>query len=451
MLSEFIDVKPFYTPAANPKNTGMIPKLVMQTWKTSVFDKAHALRLKNFRDKYQNFSFEFYDDNDMDEYMHARWSKHPIFAVYVNSLWGASKADIWRYCILYDKGGIYLDIDSSIEFDLNKIPDEAREIISFEPRKLKNAIFDRQQPGLEYFARTDFRQPALEVPENIVLQWCLIFAPQHQIMKTVIELIVQQAEFYRNRVVPTVHHAVLGLAGPVVYSQAVWSYSQRGYPLCQCGIDFRGQATFKNVPDRDGVYAKGAISGYSGKRDGKVLADAVRLNLGCGDDLKRGYINIDLHASSDFVTRMDFRALNFADSSVDEIYAKDILAHVGLPDAMTCLANWARILRPGGKLTVQTPCLTLMIEGLASGHLGLEQINYFLFAGVRHVDGRAEWCSPAARDQDWHKSVYTGPFLSQALSANGLEVVTTIFDTPGRGPRPAANMKVIARKRPPTP
>ena len=88
-----------------------------------------------------------------------------------------------------------------------------------------------------------------------------------------------------------------------------------------------------------------------------------------------------------------------------------------------------------------------MIEALARGHLALEQINYYLFAGVRHVDGRAEWCSPAVRDGDWHKSVYTEQFLSQVLSANGLDVVTTVFDTPGRAPRPATNLKIIARKR----
>ena len=450
MRSDLLDVKTYYTSATSTENTGLIPKRVMQTWKTSVLDRPHATRLINFRNKYPNFSFEFYDDSDMDEYMHARWSKHPIFAVYVNSLWGASKADIWRYCILYDKGGIYLDIDSSIEFDLNKIPDDAAELISFEPRTLKNALFDHRQPGLEYFAHWNFRQPSLEVPENIVLQWCLIFKPQHQIMKTVIELIVQQAEFYRNRTVPSVHHAVLGLAGPVVFSQAVWRYAERGHPLYQCGIDFRGQATFKNIPDDNGVYAKAAVSGYSGKRDGRVLADAVRLNLRCGDDLKCGYINIDLYASGDFVTRMDLRNLDFADNSVDEIYARDVLEHFGLPDAMQCLKNWARVLKPGGTLMVQTPCLTLMAEALANGHLGLEQINYFLFSGVRQVDGRAEWCTPAVREDDWHKSVYTEGFLSQVLAANGLEVVTMVLDTPGRGPRAATNIKVIARKTPPT-
>lgn len=448
MQSDFIDVKSFYSPGTDTKHTGLIPRRVLQTWKTSLFDKAHADRLMAFRQKYLNFSFEFYDDNDMDEYMHARWSRHPIFKVYKNCVWGASRADIWRYCILYDKGGIYLDIDSSIEFDLNGIPDNVREIISFEGNNIRQHFGAPGLPGYSFFEQSNFVEPSLEFKDSLALQWCLVMAPQHPLLKIAIDLIVYDADFYYGKVFSAVTIPVLYMAGPVLFTRATWTYVKSGAQICQSGHDFYGQATFKNVPDNNkGVYAEASSSHYAMKRDAMVLAEALRLNLGCGDDLKCGYVNIDLHTSSEFVVAMDIRDLDFAANSVDEIYAKDVLEHVGLPDAMKCLANWAKVLKPGGTLMIQTPCLTLMIEALKNGHLALEQINYFLFAGVRHLDGRSEWCSPAVRDSDWHKSVYTEQFLAQVLAANGLEVVTTILDTPGRAPRPATNIKIIARKR----
>lgn len=39
----------------------------------------------------------------------------------INPLIGAARADIWRYCVLYLHGGLYLDDDSDIKVPLDNV------------------------------------------------------------------------------------------------------------------------------------------------------------------------------------------------------------------------------------------------------------------------------------------------------------------------------------------
>lgn len=83
----------------------------------------------------------------------------------------------------------------------------------------------------------------------------------------------------------------------------------------------------------------------------------VRLNLGCGDDRRDGYVNVDLRENvADIVC--DVRKLeHWADSEADEILALDILEHFPADQSRAILTEWHRVLRPGGLLEVRVPNL----------------------------------------------------------------------------------------------
>jgi len=53
----------------------------------------------------------------------------------------------------------------------------------------------------------------------------------------------------------------------------------------------------------------------------------ILLNLGCGRDVRAGFINIDLFSDHPQVVNMDIRKLEFADNTVDFILASDVLEH----------------------------------------------------------------------------------------------------------------------------
>ena len=80
----------------------------MQTFKTNQIDIQKFYSISTILNLYPNFVYTFYSDARSIEYFK---QKDKRLIAYFNKLKpGAYKADLWRYCILYKKGGIYLDI-----------------------------------------------------------------------------------------------------------------------------------------------------------------------------------------------------------------------------------------------------------------------------------------------------------------------------------------------------
>ena len=43
--------------------------------------------------------------------MQERWGSHPIGDLYQRAQFGVMQADLFRYCMIHDRGGFYLDIN----------------------------------------------------------------------------------------------------------------------------------------------------------------------------------------------------------------------------------------------------------------------------------------------------------------------------------------------------
>lgn len=87
----------------------IIPLDIYQTWYTKNLPPlmsrcVHRLRLNNPR-----FNYHLYDDNDCREFIKNNFDE-VVLNAFDKLVPGAYKADLWRYCILYKRGGIYLDI-----------------------------------------------------------------------------------------------------------------------------------------------------------------------------------------------------------------------------------------------------------------------------------------------------------------------------------------------------
>jgi hypothetical protein len=82
-----------------------------------------------------------------------------------------------------------------------------------------------------------------------------------------------------------------------------------------------------------------------------------RLNLGSGPDHRPGMTNLDLRALAGTDVVADVTRLPYGDGSVGEILADDVLEHVPWARSGEVVAEWARVLRPGGTMTIRTPSL----------------------------------------------------------------------------------------------
>jgi ubiquinone/menaquinone biosynthesis C-methylase UbiE len=82
-----------------------------------------------------------------------------------------------------------------------------------------------------------------------------------------------------------------------------------------------------------------------------------KLNLGCGKDIKEGWINLDCInlPGVNVVHDVNNLPLPFEDEYFNVILCKDVLEHI---DLINVLRDIHRILKKGGKLIIQVPHFT---------------------------------------------------------------------------------------------
>jgi predicted SAM-dependent methyltransferase len=77
-----------------------------------------------------------------------------------------------------------------------------------------------------------------------------------------------------------------------------------------------------------------------------------RLNLGCGPEIKKGFINYDIQPFADICGNCE-QGLPFKDSVFDNVLASHILEHVH--DLQALKKELLRVMEPGGELMVIVP------------------------------------------------------------------------------------------------
>jgi mannosyltransferase OCH1-like enzyme len=90
----------------------IIPTNIYQTWHTKLLPYSMANSVKLIKSLNPRFNHYLYDDNDCREFIKNNF-KPDVLNAYDSLIPGAYKADLWRYCILFINGGIYLDIKYS--------------------------------------------------------------------------------------------------------------------------------------------------------------------------------------------------------------------------------------------------------------------------------------------------------------------------------------------------
>ena len=253
LTSREVDISALYSEA--PPLNQKIPNIVYQTWKKPALSLRHAREIERFRKINLDYSFRFYDDSQMAEYMELHYAGHPILSIFKDILIPASKADVWKYCILLKEGGIYCDIDSAITTPFRELlADNPSELISFEGNKWSDRLDLRScgDPAIFLSKPPKSAELGLEFPEKLVLNWLLCFEKGNPILSEVISLIVRHASFFRGKdfsppIIPIMH-----FTGPIALTQAVWMYMQKAEePPTQLGVDFRGQGVFKLPGERN--------------------------------------------------------------------------------------------------------------------------------------------------------------------------------------------------------
>jgi predicted SAM-dependent methyltransferase len=152
------------------------------------------------------------------------------------------------------------------------------------------------------------------------------------------------------------------------------------------------------------------------------------LNLGCGDHPIDGLINCDL-----FSPRADLKIdilclTQFADESVDLIEAHHLFEHLSFSERSPALAEWHRVLKPGGRLVLSVPDLPAVCIAWLRGYLlGYSSVDA---EGVAYEDRML--FGPQSNPGMFHRSGYGRRTLAALLVKSGFRVEFSMSPFPRR-------------------
>lgn len=172
----------------------------------------------------------------------------------------------------------------------------------------------------------------------------------------------------------------------------------------------------------------------------------MRINVGCGRHVLDGWVNVDVECSPKAKRPPEIlanaAAIPLPDGCADEVMAIHLLEHFYAWEVPAVLAEWRRLLAPGGRLTLELPdilrCARNLLKLAAAGG-SASQIDSAAMFGLYGDSGT---CNPLmCHRYGWHPAT-----LQVALQSAGFTDLAwppTQWHPVGREHR---DMRVEARK-----
>jgi len=145
--------------------------------------------------------------------------------------------------------------------------------------------------------------------------------------------------------------------------------------------------------------------------------EKIKINLGCGKRLEKGFINVD---SLDFkqkgfkFVKADVRKLPFKDSYADYIIAPQVLEHLQMTDVVPALKEWTRVLKPKGKIIITVPNFCDLAQDWVNEMGGKVDLERYLRL-AQHIYGNQ------FHEGEFHKTPFTPHFMQFILGDSGLK------------------------------
>ena len=204
-----------------------IPKTIYRTHKNKKIINNFKKEFEITRKNCKNYDHIFFTDEECENFVKNNFSDR-IYQAYIsiNPDYGASRADLFRYLIIYLNGGIYLDIKSVIVKNIDDILEKYPEkMIVHHPIRVRylNAFSSVFPPWGEYN------------------QWSIVSPKGHPMLRKIIEKIVYNIEKEKEKVEEKLSGGldVLTLTGPYMYTKVIKDNKLRG--VKELGFNFDGR------------------------------------------------------------------------------------------------------------------------------------------------------------------------------------------------------------------
>jgi hypothetical protein len=195
-----------------PQAGARIPKIIHQTYGTRDLPKALQRNVADLQAANPGWDYRFYDDAAIEAFLVEHFGPG-VHALYqrIDPRYGAARADLFRYLVIYKLGGVYLDIKSRF---LRPIDNVLHGDEGFILSQWSNG------PGQKYEG-FGLKPEVARIPGGEFQQWHVIAAPGHPFLHAVLLAIFDGIERY----VPWRHGTgkvgVIRLTGPIVYTLTI--------------------------------------------------------------------------------------------------------------------------------------------------------------------------------------------------------------------------------------
>uniref|UniRef100_A0A6C0EU80 Uncharacterized protein n=1 Tax=viral metagenome TaxID=1070528 RepID=A0A6C0EU80_9ZZZZ len=183
----YIEITSFIKKKEEIIDTQIIPRILIQTYKNNYLHPCVYNNIMHILSKNPSYDYYFINDHDAIKLIEDNFDSNVLNAFKKLKV-GSAKGHFIRYIALYIYGGVYLDLDATINMDLNDFI---------------------QKNGDYYFLYENFR--------SIITNWFIAITPKHIIMKKIIEEMVK-------RINNNIENNILLITGPNMMTCVIYNH-----------------------------------------------------------------------------------------------------------------------------------------------------------------------------------------------------------------------------------
>jgi len=187
----------------------LIPKVVHQTHASRDLPAPVVENIRRIRHANPEWNYRFYDNREVEAFIRDHYDARILKAYQrINPRYGATRADFFRYLLVFQAGGVYLDIKSGLSRPLNEIVGHHQYLLCH---------WDNGPGGVHQGWGTHFKQ----MPQGEFQQWHVAAVPGHPFLRAVIELALHNIENYTVERYGVGFAGAMTVTGPIAYTMAI--------------------------------------------------------------------------------------------------------------------------------------------------------------------------------------------------------------------------------------
>ncbi len=194
------------------KNT-IIPKIIHQSYHTKDLpDRKIIENIEKLKKTNPAWEYRFYDEEERIDFITDHYGPDILKAYHkINPLYGASRADFFRHLLVYKMGGVWLDIKSTIDQDLDIT---LRENDTFILSQWQNKMGEPLQGRGLY-------KELSHIPGGEFEVWHVLSVPNNPFIKAMIERLLNNIYSYTPEKFGVGFWGGMRTTGPIAYTLAI--------------------------------------------------------------------------------------------------------------------------------------------------------------------------------------------------------------------------------------